>query len=439
MLEVLPLEKVHPAEDNVRRDVGDVKELAASIASVGILEPLIVMPANGRGYTIVAGARRYAAAKVAGLAEVPCIVREFSDEQRAEAMLVENLQREDLDPLEEAAGYQRLAELGWSQRKIAERIGRSQSHVSKRVSLLELPPRARAAIDSGGITVGEGLELLKLKEMPKRLGTALENVTKRNWNVEGAVREQLREHQEAEKRGKVLQKLKASGVKVIESSDHWWHGDSRARPLGTYDGVKVPEENHRSETCHAVVVVRTGETIAACTNPRRHAKDGDGVRNALSEKEKVQRRARIEHNRARRAAEAERRVCIERLLARKVSLSDALGLMRSTWLHREYGVKGMDRLIELLDLPEPKRTSGRMTDLTDRPRVRQLEELAAQGPAQIARVAAAVAIVHWEMELGSDWPYQAFQRGGKYFSFLEDHGYQVSEAERLEMAGKAPR
>jgi ParB/RepB/Spo0J family partition protein len=335
MLEVLPIEKLHPAEDNIRRDVGDVKELAASIAAVGILEPLIVTPANGRGYTVVAGARRYAAAKVAGLAEVPCIVREFTDEQRAEAMLVENLQREDLAPLEEAAGYQRLVDVGWSQRKIAQRVGVSQSQVSKRIALLELPDRARAAIDSGGITVAEGLELLKLKEMPKRLATALDRVAKIHWNVEGAVREQLREHEEVERRGKVLQKLKASGVKVIEVTDHWWHGDSKAKPLGTYDGVKVPEDKHRSEPCHAVVLLRTGETIAACTNPRRHAKDGDGARTGLSEKEKADRRAKIDHNRARRAAQAERAEFVDRLLGKKISLGDALELMLSTWLHRD--------------------------------------------------------------------------------------------------------
>jgi ParB family chromosome partitioning protein len=155
----IPVDALHAADDNVRHDVGDVTELAASNESVGILEPLLVS-ANADGDVVVAGARRLADAKVAGLADVPAIVRAVSEAERVEIGLIENCQRSDLMALEEAEAYRRLTkEHGYRQRALAKRVGRSQSYIAKRLSLLALPADVRGKVDSGGITLPDTLEL----------------------------------------------------------------------------------------------------------------------------------------------------------------------------------------------------------------------------------------------------------------------------------------
>ncbi len=158
-------------------DLTALSELTASIEANGVLQALTVveLPADGGGpvYGLVAGERRLTAARQVGLGEVPCLVCELDERQRTVAMLVENLQRQDLDPIEEAAGIRRLVAMDLSQREIARQLGCSQSHVSKRLALLVLPEQIRAAIgrpsDSGGITVADALELTRLADQPARI------------------------------------------------------------------------------------------------------------------------------------------------------------------------------------------------------------------------------------------------------------------------------
>ncbi|MCU0267311.1 MAG: ParB/RepB/Spo0J family partition protein [Acidimicrobiales bacterium] len=167
MLSLLPIDSVVPAEDNLRRRTGDVRDLAASIASVGIVEPLLVSPVEGDRYVIVAGHRRHAAAVKAGLGEVPCTIRLLTDAERVEIMLVENLQRCDLSPIEEASGYFRLVEHGLTQRELASRIGRSARHVAARLALLELPKTVQRELHAGTLTVADGQALLGLRDHPE--------------------------------------------------------------------------------------------------------------------------------------------------------------------------------------------------------------------------------------------------------------------------------
>lgn len=177
---VVPIDQVVPDPANLRRALRDLDGLAASIKARGILQPLTVRPADdgdGDGaYVIVIGHRRHAAAKLAGLAEVPVIVQRMAGSERLEAMLMENLLRDDLTPLEEAQGYRDLAAAGRSQRQIAERLGRSQSHISKRLSLLKLPPAATDVLASGEITLEEALALVGLADQGERLAAVLREV-----------------------------------------------------------------------------------------------------------------------------------------------------------------------------------------------------------------------------------------------------------------------
>ncbi len=139
-----------------------LSELAASIREHGIIQPLVVRPVGDR-YQCIAGERRLRAAGLAGLAQVPALVRPFSDEAALEAAIVENLQREDLSPVESARAYQRLAEeFGYSQGQIAQRTGKSRVTINNTLRLLQLPGTVLQLIEQGELTEGHGRALLGL-------------------------------------------------------------------------------------------------------------------------------------------------------------------------------------------------------------------------------------------------------------------------------------
>ena len=137
-------------------------ELAASIREQGILQPLVLRPVNGR-YQCIAGERRLRAAALAGLQKVPALVRHFSDERALELAIVENLQREDLSPVESARAYQRLAdEFGYSQSQIAQRTGKSRATVNNTMRLLQLPDPVLELMEGGALGEGHARALLAL-------------------------------------------------------------------------------------------------------------------------------------------------------------------------------------------------------------------------------------------------------------------------------------
>jgi ParB/RepB/Spo0J family partition protein len=280
---MVTLASLRPAPDNPRRDVGDVTELAESMKSGGVLQPLVVCPDGGSPPTtfkIVIGHRRYAAAQLAGLRTVPVLVRRFTEQERLEAMLVENLQRSELAPIEEATAFRKLTDAGLSQRAIAERIGRSQAHVSRRLALLELPSEAVQALDTGSITVEDAVELTKLKDMPKRQAAALKEGTGHSWRtVREAVKNQLEDHQRAEQRGKLLRDLKSAGVKLLDVP-HGLYGRPEkwlAEPGRSYyssEDLPIDLKAHAKEPCRAVVSQHNIDVRYACAEPARHARKG---------------------------------------------------------------------------------------------------------------------------------------------------------------------
>jgi ParB family chromosome partitioning protein len=144
---LIPIEDIEANPHQPRRSLGELAELAASIREKGILEPLLVRMIEGRGgrrYQIIAGERRYRAAVEAGLDELPCIVRESSDAETMELALIENLQRKDLTPFEEADGLLALAEShGYTHEKMAEKLGKSRSSITETLSLAAMPEEVR--------------------------------------------------------------------------------------------------------------------------------------------------------------------------------------------------------------------------------------------------------------------------------------------------------
>ena len=150
----------HPDQPRRRFDDAQLEELAASIRARGLIQPIVVRP-HGRGYQIVAGERRWRAAQRAQLHEVPVVVREFDDSETLEIALVENIQREDLNAIEEAQAYQRLASnYGHTQETLAGIVHKSRSHIANLLRLLDLPERVQARVIDGSLSMGHARALL---------------------------------------------------------------------------------------------------------------------------------------------------------------------------------------------------------------------------------------------------------------------------------------
>ena len=163
-LNELPVTSLKPNPRQPRHHIDEraLQELEASIRAQGILQPLLVRPA-GDHYEIIAGERRFLAAQRAGLRQVPVVIRDLADEQVLEAALVENLQREDLDPIDEALGYQALIEdLHYTQERVAERVGKDRSTVTNALRLLALPQDVQDLVSRGTLSAGHGRALLPL-------------------------------------------------------------------------------------------------------------------------------------------------------------------------------------------------------------------------------------------------------------------------------------
>jgi ParB family chromosome partitioning protein len=180
-LRLMPVEQLKPGKYQPRRAFDDerISDLAESIREKGILQPLLVRPIAG-GFEIIAGERRWRAAQRAQLHEVPVIVRELSDREALEVALVENLQRQDLSPLEEADGYRRLMDdFSHTQEELAKAVGKSRSHVANMIRLLALPDPVKLMLEKGDLTAGHARALLTAAE-PLKLA---KDVVDRHLNV----------------------------------------------------------------------------------------------------------------------------------------------------------------------------------------------------------------------------------------------------------------
>jgi ParB family transcriptional regulator, chromosome partitioning protein len=180
----LPVDSITPNPDQPRKDFDDAKlgDLAASLHQTGVLQPVVVRKL-GQGYQLIVGERRWRAAKLAGLTKIPAIVREATDAQSLELALVENLLREDLNPMEEAEAYQRLlAEFGWTQEELAQRVGRDRSSIANCLRLLKLPGVIQADLRSGRLTMGHARALLSFASTAEQLKLR-EEILAHSWSV----------------------------------------------------------------------------------------------------------------------------------------------------------------------------------------------------------------------------------------------------------------
>ncbi|MEO6137269.1 MAG: ParB/RepB/Spo0J family partition protein [Luteimonas sp.] len=161
----LPVDGLSPGKYQPRKtmDQGKLAELAESIKTQGVIQPIIVRDLGGRRFEIIAGERRWRASQLAGLSEIPAVVREVDDRTVVAMALIENIQREDLNPLEEAAALQRLiSEFDLTHAQAADTVGRSRAAVSNLLRLLELPNEIRALVETGALEMGSARALLTL-------------------------------------------------------------------------------------------------------------------------------------------------------------------------------------------------------------------------------------------------------------------------------------
>jgi ParB family chromosome partitioning protein len=174
------IDRITPSPFQPRRtfDEGKIGELAVSIRNQGIIQPLVVRP-KGDSFELIAGERRWRAALKAGLTRVPVVVRNADDHEALQLALVENLQREDLNPIEEANGYRRLQEeFRWSQEEMAERVGKSRPAIANSIRLLGLPAEVQQEVSAGNLPVGQARALLGLHAEPLILSACREVIAK---------------------------------------------------------------------------------------------------------------------------------------------------------------------------------------------------------------------------------------------------------------------
>ncbi|MBQ5316687.1 MAG: ParB/RepB/Spo0J family partition protein [Oscillospiraceae bacterium] len=164
----LRVSQIEPNKDQPRNNMDNdaLNELAESIRENGIIQPIVVRPLkNGLTYQIIAGERRWRASKIAGLLEVPVIVRDVDDAEMNKLAMIENIQREDLDPVEEAMGYKRLSEaFGMTHDELSRSVGKSRSYITNMLRILTMPDRVLGKLSSGEITIGHAKALLSLTD-----------------------------------------------------------------------------------------------------------------------------------------------------------------------------------------------------------------------------------------------------------------------------------
>jgi ParB family chromosome partitioning protein len=182
--EMLPIGTLQPGkyQPRTRMDPGSLEDLAASIKAQGLIQPISVRPVDHSRYEIIAGERRWRASQIAGLTEVPVLIREIPDDAALAMSLIENIQREDLNPLEEAAGLQRLIdEFGMTHQQVADAVGRSRSAATNLLRLLQLAKPAQDLLMAGDIEMGHARAILAAPKTEQ--GRLAAEVADKGWSV----------------------------------------------------------------------------------------------------------------------------------------------------------------------------------------------------------------------------------------------------------------
>lgn len=290
MLEYISVEKIDPHPDNPRKDLGDLSELAESIRAKGILQNLTLVPspADPGRYRVVIGHRRLAAAKLAGLKEVPCSISDMDHKEQVATMLLENMQRSDLTPYEQAQGFQMMLNLGETVSGIAEKTGFSSTTVRHRVKLLELDQKKLKESSARGATLQDYLELEKIEDVKTR-NAVLEKVGTSNFDYE--LKRALDHEESAKKMARIVASIEKFAARVDKAADDlkWF---ASYYPSSDRQ-VEVPQDADKAEYFYKVdpyyvTVYRKGEQAAVNDPEAEKRKELDERRAKLDE---IKRRA----------------------------------------------------------------------------------------------------------------------------------------------------
>ncbi len=179
----------NPRQPRMHLDPHGIEELAASIREHGVLQPVLVRPAGSGAYQLIAGERRVAGAQQAGLLKIPAVVRDVPDERLLELALIENIQREQLNPIEEAQAYQQLLEtLATTQEQLAGRLGKERSTVANSLRLLKLPPAVKQLVAESKLSPGHARALLASEAPPGEMAQTAALIVQQGWSVRDAER-----------------------------------------------------------------------------------------------------------------------------------------------------------------------------------------------------------------------------------------------------------
>jgi len=427
-----------PHPGNPRTNLGDLAELAASIKAVGVLQPVVARPKMPVGWELIIGHRRLAAARLAGVKTIPAIIHDLNDRYAIEAMLVENLQRQDLTAFEEANGYKALVDAGMTQATIWKRVGKSQSHVSKRLALLGIPVEARGLIEDGTVPVNDAKALRGLAKLPAAAQKkAVKRIRDRSRSYGSAdpgaeIRKTEEELAFEAKMAGCVARAEKDPAPVV-TLDPYKSRIGGPRYLGKgHDEVDVPTSKHMKLDCHAIAVYapsweRSASGIRVryvCTDPTKHA---TGEQRKIDAKIAAQRQQKADDTRLLNEKANQRRAFEIEVLT-KAGADDAAQLLLAAAVNDFYGDAG-GSAAALLGIEPPADTPAGSADT---PWALLLEERARKSKAEAWRIGAAVGVELLEECLtgyGKDWAAPAL------FGWLESKGYETSPQERVEYMG----
>lgn len=239
----ISVDKLHPHENNPRKDIGDVSELAESIKAKGILQNLTVVPCTGHyygDYTVIIGHRRLAAAKEAGLTEIPCIIAEMDEKEQLATMLLENMQRSDLTTYEQAQGIQMMLDLGETVESVAEKTGFSASTIYRRTRLLKLDADIFKSTEGRQINITEYDKLFEIED-DKRRNDVLKTIGTNNFN--NTLQRAVYDEKAEKDRKEFLEFLQETAEEITNTVNKkyigWADGVQRLNAIEVPEGAKL--------------------------------------------------------------------------------------------------------------------------------------------------------------------------------------------------------
>ena len=444
---MLPVESLHPHPDNPRRDVGDVTDLARSIRAQGIRQNLLVVP-QGDGYRVVIGHRRLAAARLAGLTELPCMVASLTEREQRELMIVENSQRSDLKPIEEADAYQGLLDLGMTRAQIAERTGRSPAYVRTRLRVAAIPTDIRQEnkrFTQLSLTELEALaEFTDSPDLQRRLAEAAGS-TSWEWELSEARRKRDERAWVSEAR----KAIESTGLALLPDSvevprERWMNpkGYERTHGYTPLDGpfLKAWQAHHARKD---LLYVRE-DSVDAYQPVRKHEPTKEELEKRRLDMERRARERKVQEfdRQARRLRESwihDSRpfgTVLTRVI-QELACEDLLGYTDHC-LGLTTGADTEDRTILAYQrlatpLPDPKKDTDKgIWHLATQDNLHELHDRARRDPRReslLLLIARREASITW-----TDWT-QDLDNVTDYYRHLETLGYPVSDAERTALAG----